>query len=115
MKDTPQLTGVTLYHAVRALYPEPSREVGSESYCVGGALLKFYESIEGPAFPSQASLVGLLQRANPALSEIWAFFYAGNIVHRNDQGDFEGAWEELRLALSHETPADSTPAEIRAA
>lgn len=115
MKDTPILTGIMLYHAIRALYPEPSRQVSGESYCVGGALLKFYEPIKGPAFPSQGRLIGLLQRANPALSELWAFFYAGNIVHRNDNGDFEGAWKQLQLALVHEMQAESTSEEIRAA
>ena len=115
MKDTPTLTGITLFHAVRALYPEPSRQVSGQSYCVGGALLKFYEPINGPAFPSQGRLISLLQRANPELSELWAFFYAGNIVHRNDNGDFEGAWKQLRFALTHDTQAVTAKEEIRAA
>lgn len=108
MKDTPTLTGITLYHAIRARYPEPSRHVSGQSYCVGGALLKFYEPVSGPVFPSQGRLITLLRRANPALNELWAFFYAGNIVHRNDQGDFEGAWKQLRLALIHEAQTTTT-------
>lgn len=112
MKDTPALTGITLYHAIRALYPNPSRRVGPQSYCVGGALMKYFESIDGPAFPAPGRLINLLCRANPDLSEVWAFLYACSIVRRNDQEDYEGAWKQLRLALIHdpqtEAAVDST-------
>lgn len=111
MKDTPVLTGITLYHAIRAMYPHPSRRVGPENYCVGGALLKFYESVYGPAFPAQGMLINLLQRGNPRLSELWAFFYAGNIMRRNDQGDYEGAWKQLCQALTHDT-VTAAPGEV---
>lgn len=102
MKDTPKLTGLTLYHAVRATYPKPSRHAGSQQYCVGGALLKFYEAVTGPAFPDQGLLIKLLIRGNPALNELWAFFYAGNIIRSNDRGDYEEAWEQLKHALTHD-------------
>lgn len=110
MKDTPKLRGITLYHAIRALYPNPSRRVTPEGYCVGGALLKFYDTVTGPAFPAQGRLIKLLCRANPGLSEIWAFFYAGSIIRRNDQGDYENAWEQLKMALTHEPQAGAIPA-----
>ncbi len=105
MKDTPKLTGITLYHAIRALYPNPDRQVGPGGYCVGGALMKFCDAIRGPAFPAQGQLISLLMRANPALAEVWALFYAGNIIRRNDQGDYEGAWKQLKAALTHESQA----------
>lgn len=103
MRDTPALTGITLYYAIRAMYPNPSRRAGPQSYCVGGALLKFLEPIDGAAFPASWWLGQLLRRANPGLNDTLAYFYAGNIVRRNDRGDYEGAWKQLRLALTHES------------
>lgn len=103
MQDIPALTGLTLYHAIRASFPQPSHEAGSQNYCVGGALLKFFDSqASGPAFPSQRRLMRLLEKANPGLSEILALLYSGSIIRRNDQQDFEGAWKQLRLALTHQ-------------
>lgn len=112
MQDIPALTGLTLYHAIRASYPRPSHEAGAQNYCVGGALLKFFDSqASGPAFPSQRRLMRLLEKANPGLSEILALLYSGSIIRRNDQQDFEGAWKQLRLALTHheETASNLEP------
>ncbi len=103
MQNTPALTGITLYHTIRACYPRPSHQADQTGYCVGGALMKFYEPIDGPAFPSQHRLMQLLRRANPQLAEIWALLYAGNIIRRNDRQDFAGAWHELERALVHDT------------
>lgn len=101
MKGTPELKGLALYHAVRATYPRPCRDTSMQGYCVGGALEKFIDAVAGAAFPTQGVLIKLLMRANPALSELWAFFYAGNIIRSNDSGDYGEAWDQLKAALIH--------------
>lgn len=114
MQHTPTLTGLTLYHAIRASFPHPSHEAASQNYCVGGALLSFFDpQTSGPVFPSQRRLMQLLQKANPDLSEILALLYSGSVIRLNDQQDFKGAWQQLRLALTHQEETSSDLASQR--
>lgn len=115
MQYTPEMTGLTLYYAVRASFPGPGPGAYQYDYCVGGALYKFMHAFTGTAFPSQELLADTLMEANSTLSRFLATVYAYRIIHMNDFGEFEGAWASLKLALTHDDRSGNYTASTAAA
>ena len=89
---------------IRNQYPHPRRfedeEDATSDYCVGGALC-LASGIMPVSFPLRSTLAAVLWRVNPCLSRVEAGNFAYDIVHFNDDGDFERAWHTLREALEY--------------
>lgn len=115
---------------IREKYPNPIR-LGDEGsapedcgYCVGGALVRYMflsmpseTAINFPwnrsCFPSPHAIQEALLTANPHLSLSHAKMSAEIIIHKNDSGNIEGAWDALDRTLSYTSPGHTDKEEAQ--
>ncbi len=86
---------------IRALYPNPTNlfSMDQETYCVGGALCRFFRLPLSDNFPELDALATALTVINSSLDRAHAITYALDIICANDSGDFAAAWTSAERAL----------------
>lgn len=107
---------------MKRLFPDPvaakpttkTYHDGIISYCVGGAIIMFrdgystdpldYEYNRLVSFVAGGDIARALRDLNPALTPEDASWFQSEIVKRNDQGNFQSAWEIAERALVNEKP-----------
>lgn len=98
--------------ALKEMYPDvlqaEHHKGKGQSYCIGGALLAVVSKVERiplglasfSTFPVPIVLARIIRNVNPRLSKDAAFAAAAKVIHLNDNGEFQRAWDALLWALT---------------
>lgn len=89
---------------IRTRYPDPCTSQSSRAdgtYCVGGAclLVAALPWRDNSVFPQGWQVAQALRQLNPLMGDALALDYARRIIHENDAGHFDAAWQLVSLAL----------------
>lgn len=85
------------YREIRIRFPNPAKAGGEGSYCVGGAVCKYFNG--DVPFPGEGKLASVL-RDIVGVPANRAKFLARHIIRNNDKGDFNKAWDYVAAALN---------------
>ena len=91
------------FEELKKQYTNPVMAEGEDglsgNYCVGGAFCKGQGINTG--FPNISDLARYLREYDTSMLVGTSRAYAGTITNRNDDGDFNGAWDALGLAMNY--------------